>query len=255
MTIKSEKSGEGKARLSLCMKCGDCIHFKRGPKRFEKLCKDLKITAGSKACSEFTPDIYKINKVGGPQFARDLGLIVKDFKGSHFRILSFIFRNLNFIAKTGFRFGQPVYVNLAKEKYECVQSYFKGYVIGASPSGEYLYITSKIGKQSATYIYAYPATVLTWKQFKKRSAKLIKEEKIKLPDTKKGVVLKAPEIKKVVKDKNLDRYNVPTLENAPEEWLQRAQDTGDEIDWYRRAKKSKGKLKIKKKGDDTYVEI
>lgn len=238
--LKSDKPGELKSRLSLNLRCKDCIHFKRGPAFFEKKCIDLGILPDAKACQAFTPDIYKLSKID-TEIISDLGKLVKPFKESQFRILSFIFRNMALLKRNQLRFGQPVYINLSSPNSEYLDSYYKGYVLGISKSRDQVFVTSSLKKTKGNvYLSILPSSVLTSKQFDKRKKKLKKLGRITLP--KKYIEANLEDKHFFLKKKASS--DVPTLDNAPPEWFGPSAPKKGDNRW--RVKRKKMSSKVRK---------
>ena len=243
--LKSDKTGDLKPRLSLNIKCRDCIHFKRGPAFFEKKCKDLGILPEARACQAFTPDIYKLSRVEADTIF-NLGKLVKDFKETHFRILSFIFRNMSLIKRSKLKFGQPVYINLSSPYIDYLDAYYKGYVLGVSKSGDQIFITSSLRKTTDNvYLSVLPSSILTLAQFKKRRKKLKKFGRVKIP--KKYITANLEEKPPIYRKPITDE--VPTIDNIPPEWFSPSSLKKGDDRWHVKSKKMnknirKGRTKV-----------
>lgn len=229
-------------KVSLGMRCGDCVHFQRGPARFEKTCNKLGVDAKSKAPDCFSPDVFRLNTGIDPEVLGQLGRLIKDFSPSQNRILSHIFsKNGTAIHKHGFQFGQPVYFTLGDDY---LSHYFKGYIIGACD--DYLYVASKLNKaRSNTSLTILPKTALSYKAYKAKEASLLKSKKIFMSEKDKRLVKKLPLAEhidatgcvKLPEQVKVD-YEPPTFDTAPAHWF----DIYDnKIQAKLRKKKPKGK--------------
>lgn len=198
-------------KTSIGFKCGECLHFNRLAK-FEKPCSFLGIKAFANAPSCFTPDVFKLQKTN-PDIIYQIGNIMKDFTSAEARILIALLRSTRTQEKYyKLKFGQPVYFCLSNDY---LSNYFRGFVVGVASQGEeQVYISSNLGKtQRANPMLGsfIRDRVLTLTEFKKRKKELIKAGKVQDPK-------KIFTPTKLTKD-NADDYEIPSIETAPKEWL------------------------------------
>lgn len=250
--IKSDKKNDQASRISLSIKCQDCIHYKQGPAYFEKKCSELGILPKAKACSAFTPNMYILSKVGEETVA-DLGSLARELKPSQLRILAFVFANMSLLRKHKLKFGQPVYVNLSSPFQDYLDCYFKGYVVGVSKEGDAIYVTSSLKKKSKsgnTLLSILPSSILTKKKFKARAKKLIRRGRAKLPkaETRSLAWKNRPVPPKKEEDlPDYLKYEVPTLDTAPDSWWDSSAPV-DDLDWHsnlKRFNKKKNRRRLK----------
>jgi len=247
-------------KVSLGMRCGDCIHFQRGPAKFEKTCNKMGVDGKSKAPDCFSPDVFRLNSGTSPELLGQIGRLIKDLAPAQSRILSHILaKNGNSIHKHGFKFGQPVYFTLGDE---FLSHYFKGYVIGACD--DYVYVASKLNKaRSNTSVTFMPQSLLSYKQYKEKEKRLLKSKKIFMSERDKALVKKLPLAEHIDKHGCVKlpeqvelEYEPPTLDTAPAAWFNIYEST---MQTKLRKKKPKGKKAklgdIKFKGDDTYTSV
>ncbi len=217
--IKKDKTN----KVSLGLRCGDCIHHGKIAK-FERPCIQLGVQQFASAPDCFSPDVYQLTKHNA-ELLNQLGLLVRDFTQNQFRILSFTFKSINIMLRHGLKFGQPVYFCLGKDY---LSHYFKGYVIGASTDGQYIYITSHLKKsRSATLLTLYSDSVLTVSTFKSKRKELLEANRLSLPSDTKTDTQKIPLIALINARANINKpkkdvladYTPPTLDNAPDGWI------------------------------------
>ena len=238
---------QSKGKVSLGMRCGDCLHFKDGAKKFEKHCAELEVDERSWAPDCYSPNIYAIRDVKNPDMITQLGKLIKDFSPKQIRIISFVLsRQGGILAKQGLQFGQPVYFSLGGE---FVSHFFRGYVVSASD--DYVYVTSQLKKcKSNTSLTLLRKSVYTFKEYKVLEAKLVAKNKIYMEDRDKKLCRALP-IAELL-DKNgmvphveqfVDGYEPPTLDTAPESWFNIYEAS------------IQNKLKKKKKQDSTRINM
>lgn len=246
---------EGKNRVSLSLKCGDCLHYKQVAK-FETVCALQGIHEKASAPDCFSPDIYKMVDKTHPEILFELGKLVKDFGPSKLRILAYTFKTASIIAKHGYQFGQPVYFSLGEDY---LTHYFMGYVVGAT--SEHVYVAARLNKcKTNTMAMFLPSALLSKPEFKKKAIELQIAKRITLPKLKhnKDKCYPAPEYlnsKGMLPDFKSEKfdYEPPTIDTAPPEWLD-AQNKKTEKDRNKKGPKARQKLikmvdveKVKKK--------
>ncbi len=199
------------AKTSIGFKCGECLHFDRLAK-FEKPCTQLGVKAFASAPICFTPNVFKLQSVN-PDIFYQLGVLTKDFTSTESRLVIALLKQVNVQEKVyKLRFGQPVYFALGNDY---LANYFLGYVISVNTSGdELVYVTSDLGKKQrkTPMLGSFMLdSVFTSSKFKIKKESLIKQ----------GRLAEKSSIITMTKTKALD-YEVPTLDNAPKEWLDKA---------------------------------
>lgn len=216
-------------RVSLGMKCGECIHFSKGPRKFERLCVQMGIENFADACPEFTPDMTVLASVSVDHM-RELARISQQLTQAQMRLFAFTFRNLDYIKKTGYSFGDTVVFSLDGSEY--LESYFRGTVIGASKNGMLIYLASSLEELNETncFLSLYTKSVMPVKKFTKHRRQLIAEGKIRCPNTKSRKTaieyLNMTEDQLAALQRTLkvapDTYEPPTLDKAPKAKLDAA---------------------------------
>lgn len=210
-------------KVSLGMKCGDCLHYQRGPAKFENTCNKMGVDAKSKAPDCFSPDVFRLNSTVSPDTLGKIGFLIRDFSPSQSRILSHLLsKNGNAIHKHGFKFGQPVYFTLGEDY---ISHYFKGYVISACD--DYIYVASVLNKaKKSTSLTLIPKTVLSYKEYKIKEAKLLKSKKIFMSERDKKIIRKLPFAEHIdaqgcvkLPEQVKSDYEPPTFDTAPEAWF------------------------------------
>lgn len=168
-------------RVSLGMKCGECLHFTKGPRKFEKLCSQIGQEPFSDACPEFTPDMTVLAKVS-LESMKSLAHFAAQMSQPQIRLMAFTFRTLDYIKKTGLEFGETVYFSLDGHDY--LAHYFRGIVFGASKDGKFLYIASSLEhlNRSNGLISLYTSSVFREKEFKQHRKQLIASNHIRMPN-------------------------------------------------------------------------
>ena len=250
-------------KLTIGVRCGDCLHFKKGPKFYEELCVDLGFGSQHKPCPAFAPNHYKLVRLE-PDILKQLNRITGKLTASTVRILAYTFKNINILKSVNLQFGQHVYFCFGEDY---LSHYFKGYVVGISHDKQNVLVSSRLreAKTSITLSLLFDS-VFTKERFITKRKELVKKNKLMLPkELKIGAnrrkmpiveylnrdgTLKA-EYHKGEKDLN---YDPPMLNTAPKNWLY-PNLPGDKV------KKSKGKKKLSKnisvikKGNVTIVRL
>lgn len=214
------KNPEQSGKVSLGMRCGDCLHFDT-TRTFEDVCSNLGVEDFARACGSFTPNTHKLARVGDDKIEQ-LGRLCRNMGTSQLRLMAFTFRTLSFIHKAGFKFGQPIVINVSAPLEEYVECYYKGYIFGADKTGENVYITADINKDKKNpVVVTLPSKsegLLKLSQWKSLRDKLIATNHIKLPSDKKDCLwINRPKIE--VKSVLEDDYEIPTIDTVPESWL------------------------------------
>jgi hypothetical protein len=222
-----KQSGERSSKLSLGARCGECLHYKKGPKVFDELCKDAGVEAIDKACPQFTPDTYRLVNLDD-NFLRLLANAAKAAKPSQLRLLTYTLRNLAHIRDLGLRFGQVVYFTLGKDY---ISHFFKGYVIGVDKADNRVHIAASLkNAKNRTFVIKYAQDVLTVKQWKAKRSELREADRIISPAPSKKRSYALPDFlddrgrvnyKKFPWLRKTDdpSYEPPTIDSVPPEWL------------------------------------
>ena len=171
------KEETNRSRISLGLKCGDCLHHTVGPKVFEKLCSQLGKTLNANACQSFSPNVFKLTFV--KQGSIDLlAQLTSELSREQTRLLAFTLASNDYIKKAGFEFGQVVYFSINHEGN--LDSYFSAVVIGASAKGDMVHLSSTFEKlqTKAALLSLESNTVLNQEKFNAKRRSLIKQNKI-----------------------------------------------------------------------------
>lgn len=250
-------------RVSLGLRCSECQHFNKGPRRFEKLCVELGQEPFSQACPEFTPDMSKLAAVSVMDM-RLLAKISKRLNQPSMRLLAYTFRNIDFIKKTGLEFGQTVVFSIDGKDY--LENYFSGVVFGASKDGSVVYITSNLEKLNKTNCMLTLArkSVKTLEQFVKHREVLVRKQQIRAPvpneySTRRSIL----QLLKMTKGQyqlyletithQPKEYTPPTLDAVPSEWLDSRQLDAAERKKSRKPEKDNASTPETRKQGDPYV--
>jgi len=213
--IKNDNDG----RLTLGIKCGDCIHYKRGPAKFESVCSELGVQSFAKAPNCFSPNVYALAKVSDDALTK-LGSIVRDMTTQQLRLLIFSLRSSAQIHKVNLQFSQPVYFTLGGNY---LSHYFKGFVIGVSDDFQHVIVSASLSGSCKTTLYMLVDSLLTGSQFKKKRVALVKAKRIKprKPDSSLGNAIAEGELmlyNSAGVAVDID-YTPPTVDSAPVEWI------------------------------------
>lgn len=213
-------------RISLGMKCGDCIHLEKGPATFEKLCSQLGKTGFSSACASFTPDymeIASISKMGLAGFAK----LVAGVSQRQIRLVNMGLRNVDFVKKSGFEFGQEVVFSIGGDYLDC---FVRGNVLACDSAASKVYLTSDMEglNNGACFLTLLRPSVYSLDTFKKKRKSLIAEGRINEPKSTKSKkttlqCLKLTRQERADYRKTLstkpDDYVPPTLDTVDSAWL------------------------------------
>lgn len=215
-------------RVSLGIKCGECLHFQRGPAAFEKKCIELGKASFSDACPQFTPDLTAVSFIKKGHLSV-LGEIFNSLQPKQARLLAFTFRNLDFIKRAGFEFGEQVAFSLGGDHLEC---FVRGFVIGSDRTGDQLYLSSDFETLNggSAFMTVLRSSVLSMKDFAKKRKQLIANNRIAEPrapkTSSKRTVLQC--LKMTTEERSLYRnslnndphqYVPPSLDTVPQRWL------------------------------------
>lgn len=225
MIVKDAKVSSN--RVSLGLKCGDCLHL-TGTAAFEKPCAQLGKTSFAEACPNFTPELNKISIVKKGQLGV-LSDIAKTLSQNQARLFAYVFRNIDFIKKSGFDFGEEVVFSLGGDYLEC---YVRGRVIGADRAATQVYISSDfegLNGESCMLTLLRPSVLSLAKFAKKRKALILEgriaEEKFAAGSRKRTTLqcLKMTPDERAVYRQTLstkpDEYVPPSLDTVPANWL------------------------------------
>lgn len=218
-------------RVALGLKCSECLHFSKGPRKFEKLCAQLGQEPFSDACPEFTPDMTVLAAVSLDSM-RTLARIASALTQAQTRLLAFTFRNLDYVKKTGFAFGDSVAFSLDGKDY--LENYFRGIVIGASKNGSLIYLASSLERMNSEncFLSLFTKSVFSMEDFAKHRKLLIKKNRITLPE-KANSSKKSPlhylrltpdqlAAQRKLLDAAPDTYEPPSIDKAPKKMLDEA---------------------------------
>jgi hypothetical protein len=226
MLIK--EGSETNNRVSLGLKCGECMHLQRGPAAFEKKCIELGKASFSDACPNFTPDLVTVSFIKKGH----LELLAEVFNAimpKQARLLAYTFRNIDFIKRAGFEFGEQVVFSLGADHLEC---FVRARIIGSDRTGEQLYLCSDFETLNggSAFMTVLRQSVLSMKDFAKKRKQLIVQGRIAEPRPAKGssrrTVLQC--LKMTVEERALyrkelatrpDQYMPPSIDTVPAKWL------------------------------------
>ncbi len=235
------------------MKCSECLHHSKGPRRFERLCSQLGVEPFAPACPEFTPDMTVLASVSMDGM-RALAQMANSLTQAQTRLLAFTFRNIDYIKKTGFQFGQTLVFSIDGKDY--LENFFRGIAIGATRDGSVVYMASSLdglnGEQC--FLSLMKREVYTLDEFKKHRQKLIDKGLIRAPLPSKfssrktilQMLRMSPEevsiLKRQIKNKP-ETYDPPSIDTVPNKWLD-ARQSGT-----LKKRKAPEKFKVKRPAD------
>ncbi len=179
--------------VALGVRCRSCLFFKsRSHHAYKKPCAELGVKQYSRPCKYYfaNPFIFLKND---PEYK-----LVKKLLVQYAKLLPDLVGWLNqetATKRTGFSFGQTVYVRMIGDDY--LLNYAEATVISANR--EYIYIQTK--NFTGTFLHA---SVYTEEQWKRKKKNLIKNKKIRDP--------KEKEYYKVKKLPKPIDYDVPTID-------------------------------------------
>jgi len=243
--------------VSTRVKCRDCIFHTSTKADFNNgaTCQSIGIKGFAKACKLFTPKLSNLT-----EFSEDslviLARIARDLSPSSLRILSHLFAKADQIQKHGYKWGQPVYFNLSAPHIDYLDCFFKGYIVGIAPDGDYFYLVSSLDleeRSNLTYLTLQSSSVLTRTQFKIKRKELKKANKLKTPLENLSAKLKVnvPLIEAHEEANDEDTYDVPTIDAVPKDWLSQYENRGKK----KSRSKKKPEPKLKYHQDDTGFSI
>lgn len=214
-------------RVSLGMKCGECLHL-TGPAAFEKPCSQLGKTSFAEACPSFTPDMRKMAFVTKGHIMTIAG-VLREIGQPQIRLLAFAFRNADYVRKAGLHMGDPVVFSLGQDYLEC---YVRGYVLSADKTGETIYLVSDFeGLNGGSCVLTLLRTsLMDMEEFKAHRDDLISKGRIAEPKPSAGSqkrttlqCLRMSADERALYRKQLatkpDDYTPPSLDTVPQTWL------------------------------------
>ena len=214
-------------RVSLGLKCGECLHL-TGTAAFEKPCSQLGKTSFAEACPSFTPDM-RIMGVVTKGHVVALGNILRELGQPQIRLTAYALRNADFMRKAGLNYGDTVVFSLGQDYLEC---YVRAYVIGADRTGEQIYLCSDyegMNKGSAV-LTLLRSSIMDMEEYKVHRDELISKGRIAEPKPSAGSTkrttlqclrMSADEralYRKQLASKPVD-YVPPNLDTVPQAWL------------------------------------
>ena len=204
--LKKNVLGAASAKsLEDAFRCGECLHFSQSchPHR-DQVCSKLGVKHFGIAPQCFTADVTKIIS-NAEQFVV-LASLFNSYSASQKRILLGMLRgNKTTKGIKTLKFGTKVYLKTGKD---VISSYYCGYVVGYTSSGELILTGNADRKSAGSAFFAYLKTqegLLTSMEWKKKRAELY--AKGQFDDTKNSR-------KQSLHDKYLD-YEVPTIDSNP----------------------------------------
>lgn len=167
-------------RVSLGLKCGTCVFFNSGLKRFEQPCHLLGQESFSAACPEYSPDMRPIMQVKTMDIEA-LAAITSRMSQQQLQIMAYVFRNMDFIRKSGLAFGQPVVFSIDGQDY--LENYFSAVVVGASKDGRTIYLTSSLEglNKGQCMLTMMRSSLKTLDEFAEHHGKLLGKGRLRAP--------------------------------------------------------------------------
>lgn len=225
--MKSEH-GDNKLRLSLGMKCGDCIHFDLTKASvYADTCGELGVKRFAKACEHFTPDSSRLSRIESAAML-SLAAISKEADPAQLRLLAYTLKNMTFIKRLGFEFGEQVWFNLSAPKVDYLECYYTGFIVAADEHEDTMYISSTLDGKSRANVMLPLDSILSLDMWAKRKKRLIRNGLIAIPRASLDSRIRLVAPKPTAEDDN--DYEVPTLESAPKAWLAAAQTDDGELE-------------------------
>lgn len=204
------------------MKCGECIFFKAYPREGKNTCIKEGVRAFAKAPAEcFVPDITQLS-LSIDQFASFCALF-HSFDKQQMRICLYAMKSSIPSNAKQYPIGTKVYI-LRGEDY--LSNYLAAYVLQYLDDVVVISGSSKLTTKGKSFIgYVSRSSVLSFSDFQKKRAALIKSGRIEDP------------INKFRKSySQVDDYepDVPTIDSVPEEWLTKKEKSNKRKDAYER---------------------
>lgn len=248
--------------LSLGMKCGDCQFFRKVKGAFNgnKTCSAVGIKSFAQACRLFTPDLSQLTTLPAESIYQ-IAYLTKDLPIRALRLLSYTFKNAEQIRRHGINFGQPLYFNLSSPQIDYLDCYFKGYVLGISSDGDFVYLTSSLNGTRAISITLPLVRVLTKSDFGRKKLALEKIGHTHVPQNKYDSTFKMNRPLARANKAAAVEGDVPTLDTVPADWLYKYEDlklVDPLVDSPQRVVKKKPSiegLSVTTKGNKRIVEI
>ena len=216
-------------KITLNVRCGECVHFKTGPGHpayDNKLCSTNGITAFAQPCVNYYPDFTKLRTLSetATTMVRDL---MSNITTQQARILSLLVAKKETLDKSGYKFGQSVAFSIGG-RFLC--NYVRGYVIGCDREGKQIYLTSsmeKLNRGKNAFISIAARDLLNSEEYRKLRAKLIVEGKIIEPRVGSKLTLfqqltltvKERKERERLMDTDANNYVPPTIDTVPTSWL------------------------------------
>lgn len=227
MTVIKDAAHSTNSRVSLGLKCGQCIHL-TGVPTFERPCIQLGKTTFADACPSFTPDMVQISVVKKNHMAA-LANITLGMSRPQLGIFAYVFRNIDHIKKARCQFGEQVVFSLGGDFLEC---YVRGFIIGADRTGSQVYISSDFEGMNveSAMLTLLRTSIMTMAEFAKHRKSLIANDRLTEPKFDKGsrkrttlqrLKMTADErsiYRELLKTKP-DEYVPPSLDTVPARWL------------------------------------
>lgn len=262
MKVKDKQAG----KLNLGMRCGDCIHFKTGPKSplYKDRCSLLGVKNYARACQGYTPNSTLLNrKDGSLEAAAKIARLTESMNASQKRVLGYLLtKTSTSLEKMGLRFGQPMYMfleptiglgrtaleSLRDDNFNYLDNYYKAYVMGATDLEDgvrEVFLASSLEGKPDYYVSINMKAkekfkrALTAEQFAEVKESLIEQDRKRMPKKLRARLEKLHELKLL---EPIGDEEVRTLDDVPWEWWSTG-ITADE----KRARRNKGiKLTAKK---------
>lgn len=226
MIVKDATDGSTN-RVSLGLKCGECVHLSGTPV-FEKVCSQLGKTSFADACKEFTPDLAQMTFVKKGDI-KAFSEIANRMSQKQLRLMSFVCRNADLIKKAGYSLGETVVFSLGGDYLEC---YVRGEIIGADRRGQQVYVVSDFESLNinSALMTLMKSSIMSMPEFIKKRKELILEGRIAEPKNPKASrkrttlqCLRMSADERAVYRERLatkpDSYEPPSIDTVPAAWL------------------------------------
>jgi hypothetical protein len=198
------------------LKCASCVYLTR-LNFTDRPCDKLGKKTGTPACASFTPDYTLLANVA-PNFLVALSYGLKHADQETYDLLRYMVATLGDIQKrSGYQFGQPVYINLSNNGKVALDSYYKAYVVGVSPDAQIIIASAlenvgdKSSQQQLCTITVDSKRILTVTEFKDKAIKLIKAKLIEGGKRVEKIVLKEE------LQRSFEELDIPTIDYAPKQ--------------------------------------
>lgn len=224
--MTTKKSVETISQVKIDAKCGQCIHFKTGPRFYEELCNTLGIKAGAQPCTGFFPDATQL-RASDPQVMIILGELYNKLDSGQAKIMASFLGRHDWFKKAGLRWMQEVVFPFGQD-YLC--NYVHGYVVGISRDGQEIMLNSQLEelqRKKVAHARMMRESIMTLEEFEKHKQYLIRINRVMEP-ARSGLKITTYQQLTLTKkeraayDKLLntkpDEYKPPNMDSVPDTW-------------------------------------